>query len=284
MIVYSYPRLLFSAYDIHFLAESKKKQLLQEINDYSKKGGFVFLDSGIFESFWKADLRWTYDIYKATIGHINFDFYSSFDILPHLENITENFEERTFKKILASYSLSSEQGFVPILHGANPNKLISLISKFVTIYPHLCDIIAIAERDCGNNIVEKAKTIIKIRKILDEKERRCILHILGCGNPISLVLFSLCGANMFDSLNWTKYIIDQNSLTIHDFSHLELINCDCSICSGITRDYTEQALLHNLFFYQNYMIQIQSLIRQEKIVEFVEEHIGQDILKKIDPR
>lgn len=282
LIVYSYPRVLVSAYDLHFLPEKEKKLLLQEISEYSKKGSFVFLDSGVYESSWRNDLEWTYDLYKALISQVGFDFYSSFDVLLSGKNKTEEFEEETFKTILASYSLSSGWGFVPILHGSNPDQLISLVAKFVKTYPDLCDIIAVAERDCGKDIVEKARTIKKIRRILNENNRRRILHILGCGNPISLILFSYYGADMFDSLDWIKYVIDRRRLTINDFSHLKLIDCNCSICSGVKRDYTETVLLHNLLFYQDYMSRIRSLIRKDEIFEFIIQHIGQGILKKID--
>jgi len=282
LIAYSYPRLLVSTYDLHYLEEEEKRRLLQEISEYSKKGCFVFLDSGVYESSWKADLEWTYDLYKASISRVGFDFCSSFDVLPYGKNRAEEFKEETFERILASYSLSNGHGFVPILHGLNPDQLVSLVAKFVKTYPYLCNIIAVAERDCGRNIVEKARTIMRMRRILDESNRRRVLHILGCGNPISLILFSYYGANMFDSLDWTKYVIDRRHLTINDFSHLELINCDCSICSGVRRDYTETVLLHNLLFYQDYMLQIQSLIRKNRIFEFIVEHMGQDILKKID--
>lgn len=61
LTAYSYPRLLISAYDFHLLDDEKKKWLSREIGEYSKKGSFVFLDSGIYESFWKADAKWTYN-------------------------------------------------------------------------------------------------------------------------------------------------------------------------------------------------------------------------------
>jgi len=283
LTVYSYPRLLVSAYDFYLLNDKKKKELSQEMSEYSQKGCFVFLDSGIYESSWKADSRWIYDRYKASISQVSFDFYSSFDVLPpRTKSSLEEFFEATFESILVSSNLSKGYGFIPILHGANPEQLVSLVAKFVDVSPNLCDMIAVAERDCGNNIVEKARTILKLRSILNGSNCPRLLHILGCGNPKSLVLFSYCGADMFDSLDWIKYVVDRVRLTINDFSHLELINCSCPICSRKKGDYIESALLHNLLFYQDYMQQIQFLIREKKISEFISEHLGQDILGKIN--
>lgn len=281
LTAYSYPRLLVSAYDFHLLDDEKKRRLSQEIDEYSKKGCFVFLDSGIFESFWKGDATWTYGLYETTVTQMSFDFYGSFDVLPNVEDQTMRFMKNTFESILASRHISDTSGFVPILHGLSPLKLVSLVKNFVGKFPHLCDFIAIAERDCGDDILEKARTIMKIRKVLDNDNRGRILHILGSGNPISMALFSYCGANMFDSLDWVKYVIDRNSLRANDFSHLRLIDCECAICSGVERNYIEKVLLHNLLFYQNYMLQIQSLIRRNKISEFLCDQLRQDILPKI---
>lgn len=281
LTVYSYPRILISAYDFHRLDDEKKKWLSREIGEYSKKGSFVFLDSGIYESFWKADAKWTYNLYKTAVSQIDFDFYSSFDVLPHTKNKAMQFTKDTINSILASRNLSDKPGFVPILHGLSPDKLVSLMTGFVKKYPYLCNYVAIPERDCGDDIVEKARTIMRLRKVLDKDNHGRILHILGCGNPLSLLLFSYCGANMFDSLEWIKYVIDQNRLTTNDFSHLELINCECAICSGTKRSFTEKVLLHNLLFYQNYVLKIQSLIRRNEIFEFLGKHIGQGVLNKI---
>lgn len=282
LISYSYPRLLISTYDFCFLDSEEKEPLLQEIEEYRRKGGFVFVDSGVFESSWKSDQKWTFDSYKSAITEIDCDFYTSLDILPDERMEAEVFEKETFKNILGSQSLSKEGRFIPILHGLNPNQLVSILTKFVELQPRLCNIIAIAERDCGNDIVEKAITIKRIRQVLDEDNSRRILHILGCGHPISLALFSYCGADTFDSLDWIKCVVDKNRLAFNDFSYLELTRCDCSICTGKQRDYIEKVLLHNLKFYQEYLLHIQSLIRKDQISDFISKQISEDMLRKID--
>jgi queuine/archaeosine tRNA-ribosyltransferase len=261
-----------------------KRKLSYDINEYSRKGGFVFLDSGIYESYWKADNKWTKDFYKASIAEIDFDFYSSFDVLP-IERRSKEFEKETLSSIIFSRSLSDKPGFVPILHGKTPNKLVSLVREFVKEKPDLCNFIAVPERDCGVNIIEKAQTIGKIRKILDDEDANNysrILHILGCGNPMSLLLFSYYGANTFDSLNWICNAIDPDRLVVDDFSFLELINCNCSICTDASRCYTEKVFLHNLLFYQNYVLGIQSLIRNDGIHESLSQRVGKNILERIN--
>ena len=259
---YSYPRVLFSAYDLHFLPSKTRMKLYEEIKEYSKES-IVFLDSGVYEGYWKADKRWFPSLYKESLARIEFDLYSSFDVLPRRNS--EDFAKRAIDSILASKILSDRPGFVPILHGISPDRLIFLVDDFVRKYPDLCDFIAVAERDCGDDVVERAHTICRIRNLLDGEDvanRKRILHVLGCGNPISLLLLSYCGANTFDSLDWIKHVIDPKRLGVSDFSHLKLTECNCTVCADAKRPYIETALLHNLLFYQNYMIQIQNLIKE----------------------
>jgi queuine/archaeosine tRNA-ribosyltransferase len=280
LTTYSYPRILVSAYDFNLLADKNKLGLSYEISEYLKKGCFVFLDSGIFESYWKADTKWTYDLYKASMSQIGFDFYTSFDVLPDTRD-SRKFEKETFERILASRSLTNKLGFVPILHGASPNRLVSLVTKFVKTYPDLSNFIALPERDCGDDVIEKARTVMRIRKVLNADGHDRILHVLGCGNPLSLLLLAYYGADSFDSLDWIKHAMDQNRLAISDFSHLELIDCKCSICADTKRDYAEKVLLHNLLFYQNYMLRIQSLIQTDEVLKSLHKLVGQKILDKI---
>lgn len=283
LIAYSFPRILISAYDFHLADNETRKSLSEEIRSYLEKGSFVFADSGIYESYWKADASWSYDLYKTAVGQMDFDFYSSFDVLPTTKDVG-GFAKETVANILASRKLSNKSGFMPILHGLHPDMLVSLTSTFVREHPSLSTFLAIPERDCGDSLVEKAQTIVKIRKILDgddDSNRQRILHILGCGNPISVLLYSYCGANTFDSLDWVKQAIEPQRLTMNDFSHLELTGCQCPICASTKRDYTEKVLLHNLLFYQNHMLQIQRLIRNNEILQFLGKHVGQNILDKI---
>jgi hypothetical protein len=285
LVSYSYPRALVSAYDLFHAEKSKRKTLLTAISTFRDKG-FLFLDSGVYESSWRVDQKWNLKSYRNLVSQVECDFYSSFDFLPTKANdkIDKEFKRRTFKNILASHNVSQKSMFVPILHGLNPNQLISILTKFVKTHPDLSGTIAITERDCGMSFLEKAKTIVTIRKILDKNDNQNLLHLLGCGNPLSMLFFSYCGVDTFDSLDWVEHIIDRNSLKINDFSQLELLYCDCPICSGIERDYTEKALLHNLLFYQDFMMQIQSLIKNNDISRFLRErmHVDKRILEKID--
>lgn len=285
---HKYPRLLLSAYDLYNSEPIEKKSLMRIIKEYQGRG-FLFVDSGIYESFWKKDSRWDINCYKNLMEQIRPDIYTSLDVLPGAKKgeTEEDFRDATFKNALESSVFQNDNLFIVILHGSSPEALTSIVREFVTKHSNLCSAIAIAERDCGHSILERISTISEIRRTLNEKNRESILHILGCGNPLSMLLFSYCGADSFDSLDWLKSVVnpDPKSLLMHDFSHLKLLGCKCRICNGPEHKdaaYLEKVLLHNLLFYQNFVVQIQSLIRHDNIETYLRVHFGDNFIDQVN--
>lgn len=281
---HSHPCVLVSAYDLYNLEEKERNPLLSMIKSYRKKG-VLFLDSGLYESSWKADQNWDINSYKSIMPEVKFDLYSSFDIYRINGESDEEFKKRTFDNIIESSAFLNNVLFVVILHESSSAKLIELVREFVEKYPNLSGSIAVAERDCGKSIVEKAETIVQIRRIMNNVDSRNLLHILGCGNPKSMLMFSYCGADTFDSLDWLKHVINPADLSVHDFSHLELLNCKCHVCTASTYKkaiYLEKVLLHNLLFYRIFVDHMQSLIRNEIMRSYLGKHIGQRVMGQID--
>lgn len=291
---YSYPRILVSAYDIFHADKREKKALFSGIRKYDRinrqrNKGFLFLDSGIYESSWYGDPNWNIDSYKALVSKVKFDFYSSFDVLPEGKNKKHDkkFIEQTFANIAASRAFSNKGQLVAILHGRTPDHLVSIVREFVGAHPNLCDVVAIPERDCGKSILERAATIVEVRGILNDNDYRNLLHVLGCGDPMSILIYSFCGVDFFDSLDWYEHVISRDArertLSVMDFSQLDLLNCECKACTlCVNGNYEDRALLHNLHFYQKFMEEIQSLIRNNGISSFMSKHIGKSIVEKIN--
>ena len=282
---YSYPRILVSAYDIFHSKGKEKEALFSSLKRYDRmsrrnKKGFLFLDSGIYESSWYDDSNWNIDSYRALTSKVKFDFYSNFDVLP--KESDKEFMEKTFANIIASRDFTNKGELVVILHGRTPDHLISTVKEFTKAYPDLCDVLAVPERDCGESILERVETIVEVRQMLDGRDSRNLLHILGCGHPLSMLLYSFCGVDFFDSLDWYEHVIDQNALSINDFCQLDLLNCNCKACTfAAGGPYMDRVLLHNLLFYQEFMKKIQSLIRNDGILSFLNEHIDRSIFEKI---
>jgi len=278
---HSHPCVLVSAYDLYYLEQNEKKRLLPMMEEYRKKG-VLFLDSGLFESSWTKGKGWDIASYKSEMVNTKFDFYSSFDVFRDRETSEHEFAKLSFENIVESSVFSDNVVFAAILHEETAEKLIVLVKKFIEEYPNLCGCIAVAERDCGKDIVERAETILQISEVMNNNECQNILHILGCGNPKSMMLFSYCGADSFDSLDWLKYVINPTDNSIHDFSHLELLNCKCHVCAHYTgADYLQRALAHNLLYYRIFVDNMQSLIRNNVMRPYLDKHIGKNVIEKI---
>ena len=277
----SYPRILISSYDIFKMKPSLLKKTEGEICNYIRSHGFVMLDSGIFESYWKENNSWKFKNYAKIVQKINSDFYFSFDALPLCYPSEQEYIRSVLRYFNRSVSLNEKGCCIPIIHGVNPQRLISLVQKFINDCPDYGNVIAVPERDCGNTFVERANTILNIRRILDKKNRDNMIHILGCGNPISIATYSFCGADIFDSVDWNRILIEPDELRIYDFVQFEMLSCNCYFCSRIQVDPINRASLHNLLFYQNYVIKIQKMIRDNTLYDFLLYYIGKKVLKKI---
>ena len=274
----AYPQMLISAYDYYYHL-SKEKNLKKIINNYSNKGNFLFVDSGGYESFWIKRKEWNFNIYKKTISKIDSDFYTSLDDKNEPKSISDY--EKFFRKIINAGIILSTSQYLPIFQADSSTRLIEIIARFLKAYPSALRYFAIRERECGTTIVERAKTIFEIRNLLDEEGNRQILHVLGAGHPLSIALYSHCGADSFDSTDWYRYALDLEYLTFRDFSHLEIMDCPCKACTKIS-DPVTKTLLHNLDMYSTLMIKIQRHIQKDSMKEFLlQSNISEDFLFEI---
>lgn len=275
---YEYPRVLVSAYDLYFMKPKQKQKALSILKNY-KKNGFLFLDSGLFESSGAKFPKWDFSSYKSILSEASFDIYSSFDVYKKRSKSYKEFSKSTYVNILESSLFQNGVAFFAVLHASSPAELVGLVREFVVEYPNFCARLAIAERDTGKSLQERARTIAKIRNELNKNDHRNLLHLFGCGNPLSMLLYSYCGVDSFDSLDWLKFGINPNNYSINDFSHLNLVDCKCRVCTKFydrteKKGYLEKVMLHNLLFYDDFVKHIQSLIRNDNLEEYVNQHIA----------
>ncbi len=277
----SYPRIMVSSYDLFKMNTRDREELAQRLANYSRRGSFVFLDSGIFESFWIGDSTWGFENYKTIVPQVASDFYSSFDVLPEPTQSENQFVASTEQRILLSESVSKNSEYVPIVHGTKPHQMISTVKALLGSHPSISKMIAVSERDCGVSLSERARTVLELRKILDESGESVVLHVLGCGNPLSIALLAYCGADTFDSLDWAQFAVDRDELRTYDYAYHELSTCQCVACSKMSQDPIKSVLLHNLLFYQDFILRIQSMIRRDTLRDFLLQYLGPDFMKKL---
>ena len=280
-ITSGYPRLLISAYDLFHLSQENYNSISKLLINFSKENNFLFIDSGTFESYWLQDGKWDYVKYESMIKKNNCDFFTSFDDIPNPHDDYNDIFKTMYQNTKKSTKLTNKNHCVCICHGQTPAQLCDIIKDLSSNELKFCRMIAIPERDCGKTIDDKIETVQKIKKILEKDDNTNVLHILGCGNPISIALFSFAGADSFDSIDWSRWLIDKNTLKIMDSSHLSLIDCSCKVCAIPKMDPTVRVLLHNLLFYQQFMLELQKTIIQKNEINFLEKYCDQKTISKI---
>ena len=82
--------------------------------------------------------------------------------------------------------------------------------KHISKYSHF-DIIGFTEKELGVSILERCMNIIRIRYALIEEELDIPIHIFGCLDPLSIIIYFSCGADIFDGLSWLRYNFDNDS-------------------------------------------------------------------------
>ena len=280
LISSQFPRILFSAYDFYNMKRADRKLIGAEISEYFRNGSFVMIDSGIFECFWKRDVEWTFQRYSRSVRQIDSDFYFSFDQYPPKGASTDRFIRLSVTKIRSSALISVSSQSIPVVHGLSPEHLVRVFERVISSLKSV-PMIAVSERDCGSTLSERAHTIRMLRQVLTKRKQNSILHLLGCGNPISLAVYSYCGADSFDSLDWSELAIERHSLQLAHISQLELMKCDCPACSRKIKNPTKKALLHNLRFYQDYGALLRTNIQHGTLRDFLINRVGPDFLNRI---
>jgi hypothetical protein len=233
--------------------------------DAARESGYVVLmDSGNYESFWKrAQGTWKQADFHAALDAFPCDLAFGFD-----EQAPPDDEREHVALVVARWELDQRRAadcrIIPIVHGSQ------------TELPELCrkvaeqtgvEFISVAERRLGEGLLARARTIRAIRQALDSLGRYVFLHILGTGNPISLAVFSIEGADSFDGLEWCQTVVDHESGLLFHLSQADFF-IGQSAWSGDDVPFRIKVLAHNLEFYRDWMSRLQRANTKELRVKF----------------
>ena len=284
-----YPRVLVSAYDLHKLEGKQRTWAAQGLSRFRAAGGFVFLDCGVFESYWLRDDRWDFRHYERIVRAFERDFYASFDGVGRVSTtraLSIGFEPPAIRR---SIRLAEDSLCALIAHAATPQRLVKAVTALAkhataarrSVTRRSSLMVAVAERECGTSVVERAGTIAAIRVSLERVARPALLHILGCGYPTSMAAYASAGADTFDSRDWCEVAIDWRTFSTVDFSLLGPTGCPCKVCSKFRIDNLQKGLLHNLLFYQTFALRIQRMVQEGTLDDFLLEVLGERTIRQL---
>lgn len=255
LMVSNYPYFLVSAYDIANSPPDQSSRIERSLRQCKETGVVILMDSGNYEAFWKADSDWTPSRFHKVVSEFPHDVcfchdnQNPPDTAQHIAQDVVSSVLRDQKHALGSV--------VPIIHGSG--EMLSIATRIVVeyLFPIL---LAVPERALGDGIIARIKTIKRIRKALDEVGVYCPLHLRGTGNPLSIAVYAMAGADSFDGLEWCQTVVDHQTAQLFHFQHWDLFKEQTQWGTNGVLPYVQSALMHNLEFYQTFMTELREAL------------------------
>lgn len=197
---------LISAYDIHYDNLDKDAIYCSEI---------LFVDSGGFEVENRDDLadlynfsdqrpkEWSKEHYLKVVGQLQplssivvVSYDARATIPEQIENAKTFFTKipREYAKDFLIKPVDDKTDFVDIRALIN---YCEELSEF--------DIIGVTEKELGPSFLIRCRNLVKLRQALHNNKINVPIHIFGCLDPLSVIAYFLCGADIFDSLSWLRF-------------------------------------------------------------------------------
>ena len=271
----SYPGFLISSYDIYH--NEKRDTLIEEVSKTTEYSAFTLMDSGNYEAYWNNDSMWNIKNLESILKDISVDFCFSFDVFWKDGKDIDVHVKETITYSAMTAGIQRRGTTIPLIH-SNSLLFPKIVRKVIEgINPQ---IIGIPERELGASLLERAKTLERIRYEIDKAEREIPIHLLGTGNPISILIYTLCGADLYDGLEWCKNVVNPETGHLYHFIQKDLLDCNCKACNTDV-PYHLQTMSHNLIFYNNFTKEIRQAIEDEQITEILNKYLPAKVIHKI---
>lgn len=203
-----YETQLLSAYDIYYghmldVMELNPTQLtVIDSGGYETSNNFDLSETRKYDRSkkeWNINLfnevidSWT-ELYPAIV--VSYDAVElKIPVEKQVENAKEFFKSKTqFLSDFLIKPIDVESNFIDI------DEVIKYTNSFESF-----NIIGVTEKELGDSYFARMKNIFLLRKNLDENNIKSPIHVFGALDPLSVILYFIMGAEIFDGLSWLKY-------------------------------------------------------------------------------
>jgi hypothetical protein len=69
-------------------------------------------------------------------------------------------------------------------------------------------VLGVTERELGDSLLDRCRTLIALRDALTETGAGIPIHVFGTITPGAVLSYFFCGADIFDGLNWLRFVYD----------------------------------------------------------------------------
>jgi queuine/archaeosine tRNA-ribosyltransferase len=206
--------------------------------------------------------------------------------------------DRAIEKIIRAVhrdQVAATKNILPIVHapresttGYNVKDLPYIVREVASNLS--TPLIAVAERELGSGLIERAKTIKRIREELGKLPFYQPLHVLGTGNPWSIALLAAAGADSFDGLEWCRMVVDRHTHRLQHFQHFDFFEYQMNFAeSTVAQDavndpsieYAGKVALHNLDYYRRFGQDLHHALRSGEMEKFLTSMIDSASVQQI---
>jgi hypothetical protein len=217
----NFDAMLISAFDLHFdyvqIADIPDEKL-------------IFIDSGGYESReWdddsaiylkqlaRPDEPWTQDHMISTISKlpdesrfvfVNYDL--EVDLADQISSAITQF--RPISNAKKSFLIKEEPEIINGVSTGRMTKLSITLTKLPNIAKDLrmFDVIGVTEKSLGSSYFERLTNLAFLRGLLDKLGLTAPVHVFGALDPLSVRIYSMAGADIFDGLTWLRFAYRDN--------------------------------------------------------------------------
>jgi len=267
----AHPLSLISAYDIANSSADHQQRIDSTLKKNKERGSAILMDSGNYEGFWKGGQLWEVDRFHAMCRTYEHHLCFCYD-----NQEPPDTAEAISCDVVASVLRDQEHALgtvVPIVHGRADLLPVAARKTAEQLYPIL---LAVPERALGEGIAARTKSVRKIRRALDDLGFYCPLHLLGTGNPLSIIAYTMAGADSFDGLEWCQTVVDHKTGLLFHFQQWDFFREQTDFGTNAFLPYIQSVLMHNLKFYGQFMQELRSALERETAKELLEKYFPTD--------
>jgi len=272
-----YPHFLISAYDIFHATRKDRLDIHKLLERAASQGQVVLMDSGLYEKKWLRARSWPKENFYGTLRNTPCHLAFCYDN-PNPKGSTDQIASAVTRDLTTDQKKGDMKTINPLIHAQYPADFPVICSQVAKrLNPAL---IAVPERELGEGVLAIAQTVRSIRERLNETGQYYPVHIVGTGNPLSILIYAACGADSFDGIDWCQTVVDHATARLYHSLQLDFFAHQTPYGSDPKLPYLARAFAHNLVFYLEWTEKIRRSIGEGSIAEMIARFIPPKTLIK----
>lgn len=125
---------------------------------------------------------------------VSFDHAGSRPLITQIEEARDLF--RAYPEYASDFLCKPEEGYLFMDVDDLANRIDAVAESF--------SLLGVTEKELGQSLLERCNSLLRIRAALLAAGSEMPIHVFGCMEPLSIVSYFLCGADVFDGLTWLR--------------------------------------------------------------------------------